>query len=226
MAEVTHIRLDDKKVNNMYKAVNHNEVAKIMRVAFVKHGIVMAPSVIEHEEDRWSGTRTTRGQHGQETTREVMVHKTRVMIEVAFINIENPQDRMVVRYPGIAMDDQDKGVGKAISYAIKYAVLKSFCLESSEDEYNSDVIEYSDITMNPKKNDNSEQNKTKREKIGAAEAKFLEDLVAQEELFSKEVFYNRIKEKYSAKSISDLNHEQYDWIVGYMKEQSQAKKIA
>ena len=40
---------------------------------------------------------------------------------------------MAVRAFGYGIDNGEKGPGKAVSYAVKYALLKTFCLETGDD---------------------------------------------------------------------------------------------
>jgi hypothetical protein len=64
-----------------------------------------------------------------------------------FQNIDEPTDKMVVESAGFGIDDQDKGPGKAISYAVKYAYLKALCLESGDDpDEDQDSISQPSIT--------------------------------------------------------------------------------
>lgn len=60
-------------------------------------------------------------------------NRTSVMLRVTFVNIDNPKDEFAVEFPGYGVDPSDKGPGKAVSYAFKYALLKTFCLETGED---------------------------------------------------------------------------------------------
>lgn len=120
MKEVAYIQKTDKKVNNMFRFVTHDSVVAALRGPMVTHGIVMAPTIVELTQD---GNRTV------------------AKMEISFINIDNPQDRITVTYYGYGIDTQDKGVGKAVSYAVKYALLKVFALETGDD-VEKDNIEY------------------------------------------------------------------------------------
>ena len=63
---------------------------------------------------------------------EIDTFKTIIKLRVEFVNIDNPDDRFCVEHYGYGIDTQDKGVGKAVSYAYKYALLKTFALETGE----------------------------------------------------------------------------------------------
>lgn len=112
MAEVDYIQKSDKRVNNQYRFVSHDQVVGVLHKPLTKHGIAVIPSILEHSQ---AGTATT------------------VKIQVSFINIDEPTDRIDTIHFGYGIDGGDKGIGKAISYAVKYALLKTFCLETGDD---------------------------------------------------------------------------------------------
>lgn len=124
MKEVTYIQKEDKKVNGQYTFASHDAVTARLHGPMTTHGIVMSSSIVELVQD---GNRTS------------------VKLEINFINIDEPTDRLTVVYYGYGIDPQDKGIGKAISYAIKYALLKTFCLETGDD------VERSNIDYQPEK---------------------------------------------------------------------------
>lgn len=112
MKEVSYVQKEDKKVNNQYRFVSHDQVTAALNGPLAKHGIVILPSILELTQDG---------------------NKTVVKLEVAFVNIDNPTDQFKVIHYGYGIDPSDKGVGKAVSYACKYAMLKTFCLETGDD---------------------------------------------------------------------------------------------
>lgn len=54
--------------------------------------------------------------------------------KVTYINIDNPDDRLVTLVESHAMDSGDKAPGKAITYATKISLLKVFGIESGDNE--------------------------------------------------------------------------------------------
>lgn len=115
MAELDYIAKGDKTVNGMYRFVGHDQVTAKVHPLLVKHGIAILPSIEKIEQ---SGNRTE------------------VHLLVVFINSDCPTDCFTVRFVGYGIDSGDKGPGKAISYAYKYALLKVFCLETGDDPDN------------------------------------------------------------------------------------------
>lgn len=112
MNELKYIEKGDKLVNGLYRFVSHDQVTAAIHPQLVKHGIVIIPSI---EETNQEGNRTT------------------VKMLVSFINADNPTDYFTMRTLGYGIDSGDKGPGKAVSYAVKYALLKAFCLETGDD---------------------------------------------------------------------------------------------
>jgi len=111
MNEVDYIQ-KDKKQGMRYSIVSHDVVTAKVRPFLLKHGIVYPVSIKEHWQDG---------------------NMTGVLAEVSFVNVDDPQDRVVVQSMGYGIDDQDKGPGKAVSYAVKYALLKVLGLETGDD---------------------------------------------------------------------------------------------
>lgn len=112
MEELNYIQKGDLKVNGQYRFVSHDDVTEKVHPMLVKHRVLALP------------TTTYCKQEG---------NRTEVRLEVAFVNVDEPTDRFSVEFPGFGVDQSDKGPGKAISYALKYAFLKTFCLETGED---------------------------------------------------------------------------------------------
>ncbi len=111
MAKVDYIQ-KEKKSNMRYSIVSHDAVTAKVRPVLHECGIVYYPTAIQHN------------QHG---------NRTEVALSVRFASIDNPADHIDVPSLGYGIDDQDKGPGKAISYAVKYALLKTLGLETGDD---------------------------------------------------------------------------------------------
>ena len=120
MADVRYIQKSDKKVNNQYSFVTHDSVTKALHDPLVTHGVLVIPTVREMRQD---GNRTV------------------AVVDVTFVNVDSPDQTLQVTYTGYGIDTQDKGPGKAVSYAVKYALLKVFCLETGDDP-ERDTVEY------------------------------------------------------------------------------------
>lgn len=120
-----------------YKGVTHDYVLAVIRPYLVEFGIVVEPSLIA---DQWTEPRK-----GKENSTNWLYE---ACYEVAFVNVDDGKDRAVVRIAGHANDSGDKAPGKALSYAVKFAMLKIFGIETGENEEGRtyDKGEYTDET--------------------------------------------------------------------------------
>ena len=115
---VKTIYKDGTNSHQKYKFVSHDNVSKALHDPLCENGIMMVPTVKNYEADG---------------------NKVTLVMQVSFVNIDDPSDKVVVETVGIGLDNQDKGIGKAISYAIKYCMLKMFCLETGDDVDNDSI---------------------------------------------------------------------------------------
>jgi hypothetical protein len=111
MQEVTYIR-KDKKEGMKFTIVSHDVVTAKVRPVLLKNGIIYYPVRCEHSHNG---------------------NRAECSLTVRFVNIDEPSDFFDVPTFGYGIDPQDKGPGKAMSYAVKYALLKAMGLETGDD---------------------------------------------------------------------------------------------
>lgn len=114
MADVQYLAKDDSVEfkSTRYKAISEEKVTSIMRAALLKHGLVVFP-VEQH--------------------RERVGQITSVDVKYRLQNIDDPEDYVIVCSSGDGADTQDKGAGKAMTYAFKYMFLRTFAIPTGED---------------------------------------------------------------------------------------------
>lgn len=183
------------QINNKvaYGYISHDAVTAAVRVPLQKHGVMVVPSVAEYKNDG---------------------NRMEARIKVDFINIDDPQDRVTVETVGYGVDSSDKGPGKAFSYALKYAYLKLFLLNSGED------IETDDIKHDPATTKTSEIEKSKKEANEAIQV-------------AAKNFKAAIDGATTVKELNELQRENKDWLMGipevtrdYFIEHIEARKAA
>lgn len=111
----------DKSGKLLYEYTKHDDVTAALRPLMAKHGILALPTIKSIDRE------TVLDSYGKQTT------KICIMIDVKFKNVDNPSEEEFIVCAGEAIDNQDKGIGKATSYALKNGMLKTFCLEGGED---------------------------------------------------------------------------------------------
>ena len=106
-----------------YKAVTHDMVTAMVRDHLIENGIVIVPSQIQ-------GRMLEAGT----TQRGSTIYRYEATYNIAFVNADDPADRFEIMLEAHANDQSDKAPGKACSYAVKYALLKVFNIETGENE--------------------------------------------------------------------------------------------
>lgn len=108
----------EKKAGMNYTIVSHDSVTAKVRPELVKAGVVYYPVRIDRKQDG---------------------NRTEIDMVVRFANVDIPTDFIDVAAIGYGIDNQDKGPGKATSYAVKYALLKALGLETGDDPDNESI---------------------------------------------------------------------------------------
>lgn len=113
MLEVDYVQ-KDRQIGDAkgYMVVSHDAVTAKVRPVLVKHGILYYPQNLKHT------------QNG---------NRTEIEVDIKFVNAADPADHIFVPTLGYGIDAQDKGPGKALSYAVKMALLKALGLETGTD---------------------------------------------------------------------------------------------
>lgn len=128
MQKVDYIQ-KEKKPGMRYTIVSHDAVTAKVRPVLLENGIVYYPVDLHQDQ---------------------VGNRTQVRLTVRFANIDDPKDCIDVPSLGYGIDDQDKGPGKAISYAVKYALLKTLGLETGDDaDLEQDVVHRNDEPATP-----------------------------------------------------------------------------
>lgn len=113
MQDVSYLSKDDNIAfgNTKYKAISEEKVTRTLRESLIKNGLVILP--FEQESSK---------------TGNISFVNTKYKI----VDIESGQFE-VLASSGEGADTQDKGVGKAMTYAYKYMLLRTFAIPTGED---------------------------------------------------------------------------------------------
>lgn len=125
MQDVQYLAKDDQIEfgKTKYRAISEEKVTTTIRKSLIAHGIVIVPVKQEHSKD---GVLTT------------------VDVTYRIQNIENENDYIEAVSSGTGVDTQDKGVGKAMTYAYKYLLLRTFAIPTGEDPEKESSAELDD----------------------------------------------------------------------------------
>lgn len=114
MGEVQYLAKDDRVTfkSVSYKALSEEKVTSIMRAELVKYRLVVFPVA-------------------QTAHREGDI--THVDVVYRMVNVDDPTEYIEIASCGDGADTQDKGSGKAMTYAFKYMWLRTFAIPTGED---------------------------------------------------------------------------------------------
>lgn len=191
MKNIEYLTKDDKVEfgTTKYKAISEEKVTTAVRDQLVKNGIVIIP--IEQESENKELIRTDKSVN----------MLTSVHVKYRIQNIDDVNDFIEVESNGTGVDTQDKGVGKAMTYAYKYMLLRTFAIPTGEDP---DKISSAETD---KKVENEVNNTT----INKTKLDALNNSIENHKIPDEEV--ERVLLKYNYSSTSEIKMKDYMNIV-------------
>ena len=127
MKSDTYIKKREKKAGMQYSFASHDDVSAMASDVLTANGVAFIPTVNSY----------TVSENKQKTNFKgelVIESKHQIHVKACFVNIDKPEERIDVEGWGYALDDADKGYGKALSYAIKYMLMKTFLIPTGDEE--------------------------------------------------------------------------------------------
>jgi len=135
--------------NSSYKGVPDQEVKKILGESMAKNGLCVLPIEIDEQTqiDRWEEVDTYSKEIPKPMKQKQSVF-TKVKTKYLLLH-ESGESQVIVGY-GHGVDSQDKGAGKATTYALKYAMLYSFFVPTGKiDDTDTDHSDSKEIASRP-----------------------------------------------------------------------------
>lgn len=136
-----------------YKAIQHDDVTALLHPHCADMGIVVIPSITSATVNEIKKITEHNGRQDVKIS-----YRADVWVDVNFINADDPKEQIVTKTFSYAMDSSDKATGKAYSMAVKYAYLKTFMLQSGDDEESRDYENRSNNNTNQNRNAGQNRN--------------------------------------------------------------------
>ena len=133
--------------SNSYKGVPDQEVKKVIGEAMAKNGLCILPTKVTPKTtiDRWEHTDNYGTKMKQNITTEVTTE---------YLLLHESGESISLSGYGHGMDSQDKGAGKATTYALKYVLLYTFLVPTGKiddaDVHHSETIATPAVKVKPK----------------------------------------------------------------------------
>jgi hypothetical protein len=120
---VRYLKKDSKGFQFQY--VSSSSALGSLREAMDSNQLLLIPRVVKSEIRDHT---TRKGDHEYFTTLEM---------EFTWVNAEKPSEMISCSWIGCGLDDGEKGIGKAVTYAEKYFLLKFFNIATDKDDPDS-----------------------------------------------------------------------------------------
>lgn len=114
---------------NSYKAVSERDIIDAVKPIEFKYGVYSYPVSREVVESSMLENEKVWNQQVTKTTSFF----SRIKTVYRFVNVDNPSEYTETTVFSEGIDTQDKGSGKAMTYADKYALMKAYKISTGED---------------------------------------------------------------------------------------------
>lgn len=146
---------------NSYKAVSERDIIDAVKPLEIKHGIYSYPfdrQIIE------SQTLESESEYQGKVTKKTTFF-SRIKTVYRFVNVDKPDEYIDMVTFAEGIDPQDKGSGKAMTYADKYALMKAYKISTGDDpdQNASEETHYSNVRAG--KVEQPKQQKTPRQQL-------------------------------------------------------------
>jgi hypothetical protein len=196
MKSIEYLTKDNKVEfgSTKYKAISEEKVTSAVRKELINQGIVIIPITQECTVTELIRTEKSVNQRAD-------VH-TKYRIQ----NIDDVNDFIEVESNGSGVDTQDKAVGKAMTYAYKYMLLRTFAIPTGEDPDKISSAE-TDYKM---------QNEIESQKIISEKLRKGLDSAIENNNIDDDTVFN-ILNKYGYTSTTEIKMKDYMKIVNDLK---------
>ena len=133
-----YVQKDDEVIvggKRQYSYVTHDKVTITVGKALRENGV---KSICTLKSRNTTPVQVNKTNYKTKEPYQVTEWRDDIRIEVKFINVDKPEEMEIVEYYGTGQDNLDKSIGKAISYAYKYCLLKTFNMGTGDDPEQAD----------------------------------------------------------------------------------------
>ena len=206
--------------SSSYKAVSERDILDAVKPIEFKNGIYSYPlsrNIVE------TNILETESKYG--VRKQLMI---RLEVVYRFVNVDNPEEYIDITSYADGIDSGDKAIGKAMTYADKYALMKAYKISTGEDPDQSASEDLKAV------NSQKSQQKTKKviDKWGNEVEKRYTPASKEQLAYIADIYkgenLNRLLEKYQADDITELSSNDASKIIAnYTKAklQKQEEKV-
>lgn len=117
--------LQKENTGYQYKYVSSSQVLAAVRIATNEQGLILIPRIVSQK----ISTMEKKGQNKVSLQRFTELEMT-----YTWVNADEPGEKIECPWSAQGVDDSEKGLGKALTYAEKYFLLKFFLIPTDADD--------------------------------------------------------------------------------------------
>lgn len=196
--------LQKKNKGNQYSYVGSSDVLASVREKMVEQKLLLEPRI------------TDTNVQILETKKGTQQIFTELDMTYTWVNVEKPEEKIELPFYAQGMDlAGEKGVGKALTYAEKYFLLKYFNIATDND----DPDKFQDKVETQKKQQPKKQTKYQRDELDKKITEYM-DLKNVEGGQAKEKLINWVMDKAGLKdkSLETITHGELETVIGKAKQ--------
>jgi hypothetical protein len=114
--------LQKENAGYQYTFVSSSQTLSALRSKMDELGVLLMPKIVAHNVREFKNNKDS------------LEFMTELDIEYTWLNAENPSEFIISPFYGQGVDNAEKGVGKALTYAEKYFFLKFFQIATDKDD--------------------------------------------------------------------------------------------
>jgi hypothetical protein len=121
MAATGHVDKNGRNDFHRYDYAMESDILDAVRPELIKAGLVIYADTIADERERYAD------KDGKAT------NERNLMVEYKIVNADNPEEVVIVHFPGVGHDAGDKAVYKALTGSEKYFLMKTLLISTGDD---------------------------------------------------------------------------------------------
>lgn len=208
--------LQKENNGNQYKYVSSSQVLSNCKAKMDELGLILLPSVVDHKVTESPIEQFDKEGHPIKRT---TTYFTELDMTFTWVNAEKPDETITCQWYGQGVDIAgEKGVGKALTYAEKYFLLKQFNIATDQDDPDSFQRKLGDDSKTRTKNQTKVPDKQKAQPFDVNKMVKVIKTTAKSLDMTDEELLDFAAAEYNVKALDELGREQGLALLATMKQ--------
>ena len=208
--------LQKENKGNQYKYVSSSQVLSNCKAKMDELGLILLPSVVDHKVTESPIEQFDKEGHPIKRT---TTYFTELDMTFTWVNAEKPDETVTCQWYGQGVDIAgEKGVGKALTYAEKYFLLKQFNIATDQDDPDSFQRKLGDDSETRPKTQTKAPDKPKTQSFDSSKMATVLQNTAKGLGMTEEELLSFAEAEYRVQTLEQLTREQGLALLTTMKQ--------